>query len=273
MKKRCAILSVHYNNSSFIIPQIQCIRKFCTDPNYDIIIVDNSDTGNFHEAIKYHAERLGAIYMKTQASSSNGSQSHAFALNTGFQKYKDDYKEFLFLDHDAFPIKEFSVSKSLLQNDDGNLVIAGLGQGQAYKYFWAGCFAVDLATPPSNPGKKVLKPIGQWTQENVPEYDNEPILIKDLIDFSPNHELKLDTGGNLYKIIEAYGEKNCAFWDEKYCQNPNFTKSQYTSYALINNEMFLHCINGSGWNKAEANEERINSLLAILREKTGIAVE
>ncbi|HRG37120.1 MAG TPA: glycosyltransferase family A protein [Bacteroidia bacterium] len=271
MKKRCAILSVHYNNSQFIIPQIQCIRKFCADQDYDIIIVDNSDKGNFHEAIKYHAERLGAIYMRTQASSSDGSQSHAFALNTGFQRFKDDYKEFLFLDHDNFPIKEFSVSGLLIRGFGECIVIAGLGQGQAYKYFWAGCFAVDLNTQPTY--KKVQTPIGSWKQENVPEYENIEVPIKELIDFSPNHELKLDTGGNLHKIIEAYGEKNCAFWDEKYCQNPNFSKSQYTSYALINNEMFMHFIAGSNWIASEAHEERINSLLGILKEKTGITFE
>lgn len=271
MKKRVAILSVHYNCSQFIIPQIQCIRKFCVDQDYDILIIDNSDKGNYHEAIKYHAERLGAIYMRTQASSSDGSQSHAYALNTGFQRYKDDYNEFLFLDHDNFPIKEFSVSSLLNRGRGECIVIAGLGQGQAYKYFWAGCFAVDLNTPPSI--KKVQKPIGEWKKENVPEFNDVEVPIRDLIDFSPNHELKLDTGGNLHKIIEKYGEKNCAFWDEKYCQNPHFSKSQYTSYALINNEMFLHCINGSNWIGAEANEERINSLLGILREKTGISGE
>jgi hypothetical protein len=83
------------------------------------------------------------------------------------------------------------------------------------------------------------------------------------IDFSVNHELGLDTGGNLYKIVEQ-AKDDIIFFNEIYNENPEFTKNMYNFYALINDGMFMHFINGSGWNKVGHQEERINSLLNIL---------
>jgi hypothetical protein len=57
------------------------------------------------------------------------------------------------------------------------------------------------------------------------------------------------------------------FFDEKYYENPHFKKTMYNFYATINDDMFMHFINSSGWNKIEGNEERINSLINILEER------
>lgn len=232
--EKVAIVIIAYNNSDFIIKQAQCIRRFCKD-DFDIIVIDNSSRNELAEAIRYHALNLKCIYIKTQASSRNGTESHAFACNFAYFKYKDQYRYFFFTDHDSFPIKKFSV-KGILENK----VMAGLGQSKpsGKTYFWAGCVMFDNSKVDSS-----------------------------LIDFSPSHELGLDTGGNLYKVIERYGEKKCVFFNEAYHQNPDFNKSFYNFYSSINNEMFMHFINGSNWANAISNEERINSLMNILEER------
>ena len=231
---KVAIVIVVYNIADLIVKQINCIRKFCTDEN-DIIIIDNSTNKEVSDAIVYYNNTImNCLYFKTQASSEGGSESHVFACNWAFQSLVDKYDYFCYLDHDNFPIRNFSVKEILKDN-----IIAGLGQQpKDTKYFWAGCVMFNVEK-----------------------------IEKELIDFSTNHELQIDTGGMLYRIIEKYGNDKCLFFNESYIQNPNFNKSFYNFFAMINDEMFMHFLNSSNWAKASDHKERINSLLNILNEK------
>lgn len=232
---KTAIIVVTYNAAKLLRTQVDLIRRFCKDDSYDIIIVDNSTEEEQIKAILYYNEALGCKYLKTHASSKNGSDSHAFAANLAYSTYRDLYSKFFFLDHDAFPLKTFSVNEIL-----NGRVMVGVGQNKdGIEYFWPGCVM----------------------------FDNEKI-DRTLVDFSTNHDLKLDTGGQLYKVIEKYGKTETGFLNEMHCQNPNFNKSMYNFYVLINDGMFLHMVNGSGWNPAEANEERLNSLLNLVDAMT-----
>ncbi len=233
-KPKVGIIVVAYNNPDFIIPQTELFRKYCADAP-EIIVIDNSTDLEASEAIKYHAGQLGVEYTKTNASSSGGSESHSFAANFAYMKYKDSYNYLFWADHDLFAVKAFSIPAIL-----GDKVIAGLGQEKSgKKYFWGGCVML-----------------------------NNTIVDKSLVDFYPNMEYGMDTGGNLYRIIAKYGEENCVFFNEAYHQNPNFRKSFYNFYSMINNEMFFHCLNGSNWSGSNDDKERINSLLSILNERT-----
>lgn len=232
MENRVAIVVITYNTSELIAKHIECIKRFCKD-DHEIIIIDNSNKAEVIEPIRYHAETNGCVYYKTNASTGDSSQSHAFAANFAYNKFQDSYTKFLFLDHDNFPVKEFSVNEML-----SSKALGGLGQGKLKGYFWPGCFM----------------------------FDNEKV-DHSIIDFSPNSEFRLDTGGNLYKLIERYGVDQCVFFDEEYHQNPYFNKSQYNFYSMINKGMFLHFTNASNWNGAEHHEERINSLMNVLNDK------
>lgn len=239
-KHDIGIIIVTYNSAAFIKKQVELIRRFSIDP-VDIIIVDNSTDDSVVRAILYYNEELGCRYLKTYASSTNGSDSHAFAANLAYTKYRDDYKMFFFLDHDCFPIKPFSIRQML----DG-MAMVGVGQNKGgIEYFWPGCV--------------------MW---------KSGAEIAPMIDFSPNKELQLDTGGGLHHIVEKFGVAGrieggkCRFLNEEHVQNPNFNKGMYNFYVFINERMFMHFINGSSWNPSEANEERINSLLNILNEIT-----
>jgi len=221
-----AIVIVAYNNPSLLVKQVECINKFCTD-TYEIWVIDNSTDQEAIDGMVHHSERLGCQYMKTTAGSKGGSLSHAFAANVSYLQLKEKYDYFLYLDHDCFPIRNFSVIETL-----GKKVIAGIGQDKSRTYFWPGCvmFATD-----------------------------------DAIDFSCNSVLALDTGGNLYKMIDKHGIDGCIFFNERYYENDQFnTESRYNYYTTINDDMFMHFVNGSNWSKTNDNEERINSLINIL---------
>lgn len=231
------IIIVVYNLSSEIfLLQTAAIRKFCKD-EFTIEVIDNSSNLELAEQIRYHAEKLGVNYTKTFASSNNSSDSHSFAANLSYQKVKDLYEFVFYIDHDVIPVKEFSVVEIL----SGGHVAAGLGQGAKKTYFWPGLVMIGLER-----------------------------IDREMVDFSPSSEFGLDTGGNLYKIVDAYGKDNCIFMNEAYCQNQYFNGHQNNHYAVLNNAMFMHFVAASNWHNKDKHEERINSLLNIAKEKTGL---
>ena len=232
VKPKVGIVIVTYNiPAEVFLLQIEAIRKFCKD-DFEIVIIENSDNKQMSEDLKYHASVLGLQVIKTLASSGNGTESHAFAANTSYQILRDKYDHFFYIDHDCIPVKDFSVVEILTDK-----VMAGLGQGTWTKYFWAGCV--------------------MWDNRSID---------RSLINFSPNTRLKIDTGGELRKVIDTYGEDKCVFFNELYKQNPNFTQGMYNYYAMLNNEMFMHFVNSSNWNPVENNKDRLNSLINIARE-------
>jgi hypothetical protein len=209
--------------------QIEAIRKFCKDP-FEIRVFDNSDKKSMAENIRHHAGRLQVSYTRLKSGTKDPSQSHAFAANFASRSVTGmDY--ILMLDHDCIPIKGFSI-RSLTGEGFGG----GLSQRKSVSYFWPGCF--------------------MWNTNKI---------SLECIDFSPNHELGLDTGGMLYKMIEAYWGENFSYFDEVYAQNPS-QSGFYSHYSLLADETFIHFINGSNWNNQENDEQRINSLLNITEQ-------
>lgn len=225
---KTAIFIVTYNNPRLLLPQLATIRRFCKD-DFEVVIIDNSTDSEAAKAIQYHSK--GCTYIKTNASSKMGSASHAFAANFGYMKFGDKYDFHLWLDHDAFPIKPFSVEEIL----KGKLM-AGLGQEKDKTYFWPGCFGYDAR-------------------------------VVQNVDFSPLPGL--DTGGSTYKLINQHGKENCVFFSEEYFENPHFVcdNPKYNHYTIIGGT-FLHFVGGSDWEGLPRNEERIGSLLNVLEELT-----
>jgi len=231
------VIVITYNLSAEIfLLQMAAIKKFLTD-DFVIEIFDNSSNLVMAEQIRYHADKLGIRYTKTFSSSQNGSDSHSFAANLSYQRIKNDYDYYIYLDHDLIPVRNFSVIRML----EGGKVMAGIGQGAKKKYFWPGCCLF-----------------------------NANAIDRELIDFSYSHELGLDTGGMLYKVVEKYGIDNCVFFNEAYHQNPNFVSNEYGYFTAINDEMFYHCVNASNWNGTNRHEERINAFINLVKEKTGL---
>lgn len=210
--------------------QIDCIRRFCKD-EFEIEIIDNSIKQESIDNIRHHCERLGINYTKTFAHSNGGSESHSFAANFSYLRLKDTYDHFLYLDHDCIPIKDFSVKEIL-----GERTIAGIGQYKIETYPWPGCLM----------------------------FDNTKV-DKSLVDFSCGPGL--DTGGMLYKLFDKNITNSVMHLDEVIHQNPNFNGSIYQGYTLINKGMFFHFVNASNWTDSPNHEERINSLINLVKSK------
>lgn len=221
---KTAIIIITYNCQQIFVRHIERIKKHCKD-QHDIIIIDNSTKSSSMNAIRHHSKVFGVTYIRTSASSENSSDSHSFAANFSYNLLKDKYTHFFYLDHDCFPVKDFSVIEIL-----GDKQMAGIGQQKEKLYFWPGC----------------LMFVKQQTG----------------IDFSP--QTGLDTGGSLYELMEKIGHENLIFFNEEHVQNPEFNKSFYNFYSMINNKMFCHMVNASNWSKSNDNEERINSMLNVI---------
>lgn len=229
---RIAIIIITYNVPSLINNQVKLIQRYCED-EYDLIVVDNSTDKAAIAAISYYTTQLGVKLLKIKAAEAIGTESNVFACNFAYYKYRNDYDYFLFFDHDTFPLKKFSIIKEL----DGH-IMAGVPQVKSKTYFMQTALI--------------------W---NNKEIDHA------LIDFHASAEFGLDTGGMLYRVIEKYGDR-CKFFNESYFQNPYFRKGFYNFYSCLNDEMFMHFINSSNWNSTDGNDERINSLINVLIERT-----
>lgn len=233
---KVAICIITYNiDCRIFLLQVEAIRRFCKD-DFEIQIIENSSNAELGEAIIYHAKQLEISWTKTNAASFNGSESHVFAATLAYERFKNDgYDILCFLDHDVIPLKDFSLAEILGEEK----VFGGMGQGKNGKtYYWLGLVF--------------------WNTNKID---------KNIIELTPSIELGLDSGGNLYKAIDVAGKENCVFFDESYHQNPYFNGRLYNHYVMINKGMFMHCINSSNWNFIEDNEERMSSLVNIIREK------
>lgn len=234
---KVGIIIITYNiPAEVFLLQIAAIKKFCKD-DFVIHVIDNSDNLEVAEHIRYHCSIHGIDYTKTFSGSKGSSDSHSFAANFAYQKFKDQYRYFFFIDHDCIPVKEFSVVEAL----SGGHVAGGIGQNKSKKYAWPGCF-----------------------------YLNNNAVDNDLVDFSPNSEFGLDTGGNLYKIIEEYGGEAFLDFNESYHQNPGYVNKEYGHYAMIKDETFMHFIAGSNWVNKSDHQQRISALVNVVKEKTGL---
>lgn len=230
---KVAIIIVVFNISNLIAKQIELLTRFCKDDNFDIIVVDNSNKPHIASEIRRRVEKFGYIYDKTDAGTADFSQSHAGACNYAYQKFQSNYDYIFLLDHDNFPTTKFSVKDTL-----GDLIIGGIAQPKPTKtYFWPGCLMI-----------------------------NNSKIEKALVDFSISSEFGLDTGGQLYKIIDKYGIEQCHNFDEY-----QIDTSDGSGYSMICNQksslstfVFMHFRNASNWSNQINNDQRITNLLSEL---------
>lgn len=242
MNNKVLIITVAYGSSRLIIKQNELIKRFCKDENFEHIVIDNSKVNNVLDELNSFLETNEDAFKlhRTNFETGDNSQSHALALNYAYSVYKESCGYCFCIDHDCFPTKEFSVVEML-----ENRVFGGLCQVRHPKneegkevdlfYFWAGFFMF-----------------------------NNNKIGRNLIDFSPNRQFGLDTGGNLYPLFYIYGKERYFESTETKHPNPQFEGEEY---AMLHNEMFMHFQKASNWNSAPNHELRLESLYGILEEK------
>lgn len=235
-----AFVIVIYNIDHLLQRQLDLIRKYCKG-EYDIIVINNSDIEAKANSINVICNANGLIYLKTDSGGANPSDSHAFAISVAHNTYRDSYRRICYLDHDIFPVKEFSFDGLL--NDT---YVAGNHQQRPYadgviEYMWPGLLAI-----------------------------NYNMVDKDLINCYPTvvNGVMLDTGGRLYNLLNTLPRDKYRFLDEIYERNPAMEKSQYSYYSMMADKTFMHFIGASNWMGKKDTEQRVQTLLKILDEKT-----
>jgi len=231
---KVGVIIIIYNiPSTLFILQIEAIKTFCTDEDYEIQIIDNGNIPLMSEHIKYHAELFGLNYTKTFSTDQNSSTSHSFSADLAYQMFKDRYEIIAYIDHDLIPVKFFSFSEIL-----GDKIMAGLGQHKGI-YMWPGL-------------------VFWWNSK----------IDKSLVSFAP--QIGLDTGAGLRKIIEEYGIENCRFLNEAYQQNIGFTGTKHGHFSLLHDATFAHMVCASNWSGEDRHEERVNTFINFVKEKAGL---
>lgn len=245
-----AYVVIAYENPIFVDMQIRTLMRFCHDTKYDIIIADNSREpmaivdriGEFYNEAQYGIlsapnSRVSVLRVEFDRNDSsvdynNPSINHAMALNDVWKTIRDNnYSKIVFLDHDCFAIKPFNFIGTLGPN-----VMAGIGQQKTKMYLWVGLLFMNA------------------------EYMNNM-----LVDFNVCHEHGLDTGGQMWRIVENLDAQGCLrTFDEHVVNAGDF------SYSLIHRGTFMHFTNGSNWKAIDAdvhrriNEQKMTLLQAFI---------
>lgn len=121
------IISVAYNHERLIEKQIELVKQHVKDENYRHIIVDNSTKRKVRKQIKKICEREKIEYVPVPMFIDklichklfNDGLSHGAALNWMFYHFLNQRKpvRFALIDHDAFPLKDYSFKETLGMRD------------------------------------------------------------------------------------------------------------------------------------------------------------
>jgi hypothetical protein len=224
------IVIATFNRYDLFRLQMEHIKKFCID-DHIIQIVDNSTLEESCTKIKEYCAENGIRYYRPEKKlSDKPSMSHGMALNIGWNHIYNLVDILLFLDHDIFPFREFSVTKAL-----GEKMMWGQYAGEWL--YWPGLFAVS-------------------SKIDFLKLNMEP----------PGNGY--DTGGFTKNLVESIGKDNCIFLRQEGLSDDRLAEFGYYSfYSIIGDWMHFH--NSSEWEKIEGgNEKRILILADILSERT-----
>ena len=223
------IVTVAFNNETWIEYQIKLIRKYIHDKHVTFIVADNSSNPEKRKSISALCRKYNTGYISVPknmiAKHPGGSYAHGTTLNWIYSNVirlrKPDI--FGFLDHDLFPIAPVSIREKLGDKD-----FYGSPRGEVYWWLWAGlCFF---------------------------RFDKVKALPLDFIPYI-EHKTYLDTGGANYPIL--YKNYNLPELRLPLPQNIRITAGNkyHSDYIQIIDDCWLHAINGSNWNGISPREQ------------------
>ena len=234
------IFTIAFNNSDVIEQQIGTITNHCMD-SYVYIVADNSSDLSVSKIIEKLCEgRVNVLYIrlpKWNYNRLNPSKSHGIALNYVFRsilKSFIDLKRVLILDHDIFPINDFSFSDIYNGQDLYGLKM----QNKGIWYIWPGFMYI-----------------------NIEKYD----LNK--FDFKPGYGG--DTGSSNWKtIFENLSESNMKFASLKkklINDAPYGEHIRQSSEVDILDDAWIHMVNASDWAGIGNMDLKLKKVKELLR--------
>lgn len=233
------ILTIAFNNAEVIEEQIHTIKEHCKD-EYCYLVADNSTDVTISKKIEeICTNQSDVVYFrlpKWNYKKLNPSNSHGVALNYVFKSIFKGHKNIsnvLILDHDIFPIKDFSIREMSHKQDVYGLKM----QSKAVWYIWPGFMYI-----------------------NIGKFDMQKL------NFKPGYGG--DTGSSNWKMIyETLSEKEMKFVslrkmfinEEKYKE---FTRQG--SELDILDESWLHMVNASDWAGVGGMDLKLQSVRELL---------
>lgn len=258
--KKTLIISVYYNQKSFLEHQLRSLEKFFVG-EFVFCFFDNSPGGmnlsmekNLH-GFEYF--RVPQDIFTGGGDSKRAGQSLDYAIKTSFQKYPD-LKEVLILDSDMFPIKKFTFEDLLGDND-----FSGIVQHKGHVFYYNNQLVAlrrDNISNWNNFSFDTASIEGEATDCGGRIFfffrdDNSHLKRKDLRGIHSN-QLNLENLSENKEIEEIDGDSNFlySFFESDISLNGG------SNFSEIYESKFLHFRAGSNWIKfgesAKINREQ-----------------
>lgn len=248
------LVVVAFNNERLIRMQIERLKKYSVE-NFQLLITDNSSDEQIAAKIQTicYAEKVSYIRVPRQRLF-RLSDSHGIALNWVYYQIirKTNFDIVGFLDHDIFPVKQFTISAIL-----GHRNMYGVKHYAVHennKDVW------DSTTP------------DLWYLWPGFTFFRLKYIRKMKVDFMPMFlgNVYFDTGGSNWKhIYSNTGADDAGFasWDQVKIGDGQVR--QYDYVELID-ASWVHMINGSFWKNNEDYSDILNGKMRFIihREKS-----
>ena len=245
--KELFVITIAFNHVRLIEKQIELVKRYVRDDNYRHVIVDNSPNRAVRKQIKKLCEKEMVDYVSvplfidkliSHRLFGNG-LSHGAALNWVFYHVlkHNQPKFFALLDHDVFPLKDFSLKEKLGKHD---------------------FFGVERNTK----GGWYL-----WSGWCVFRYDVvercKPNFLPKFVDGT-----YLDSGGSNYECLYSHYSLSDIDFPEVITKRVKRTDGLHSHNDIYHSDCiqyidnaWLHIINGSNCAHINGKEEFVNSVI------------
>lgn len=241
------LITVAFNNDLLINKQIELVKQFISDDDYQHIIIDNSTRKKMRKRIaslckKNDIEYIAIPHMVSWLAAKNiyaNGYSHGCALNWTYRfVIKPRNPEvFMLLDHDLFPLKDISVKERLGTND-----FLGVRREPSREwYLWPGWSIFRLNS------------IANYKPDFMPLYVKKQYL---------------DSGGSMYKRVFRHYNINTIEFPTTRTLRIKQTKGLKLGNDIYHgdciqfiDETWLHLINGSNCAHIKGKETFVKHII------------
>lgn len=247
------IITIAFNNSEFIKHQIQLIKKYI-EGDFVHCVIDNSSELKFRKKIKEVCLESSISYYSIPENPYRNNKSHAAAMHWAFFQIIKNYPcvKFGFLDHDIFPITNFSFSGRFKYGIYGRVIHSYFQGGYNLDYsknipywsLWAGfCFFE----------KKVIKGGFPWSFNFFSKHFKGGFF--------------LDTGGGLWSSLYSKMDYpgDLVIYQKKYYDNMETEEMQNQSFEILD-DAWIHFVSLSNWRETRDLEWKKHKLIDFLSE-------
>jgi hypothetical protein len=246
------LVTIAFNEAALIETQIELLRKYFKDP-FTHIIVDNSTDFEKRASIREICLKNQVGYLGVPPNPYTQNKSHAAAMHWAYFQLvkKSKCSRFGFLDHDIFPIGDFSIKDKMEIGLYGRVMHAYFKNGYLEKYkleipywsLWAGYCFFDR--------KRIQAPF-PWSMNFFSKHFKDGFF--------------LDTGGGLWDSLYSktpYPGPMASYRVENVLKNDS-SEIQNQSFEILD-ESWVHFVSLSNWREITDLDKKKSILLKMLK--------